>query len=141
MLKYNLWNPVVLHNGSRVKVIDSIYMNSDGPRYQTLPEAVVVQYSHIDPYMPAFLKDYPGSIDTPTITAEWVKTSNNEVFKSTQFPLNLSWAFTIHKSQGKTLERLVIDLGSGDKCSGLMLVALSRVRMFKRFLLKSLTSG
>ena len=53
-------------------------------------------------------------------------------------PFNLSWAFTIHKSQGKTLELLVIDLGAGEKYSGFMLVALSRFGMVKHFLLKLL---
>ena len=55
------------------------------------------------------------------------------------FPMNLSWAFTIHKIQGETLERLMIDLGACDKFSGLMLVALSKVRMFKHLLFKPFT--
>ena len=46
------------------------------------------------------------------------KTINNGVFTRTQFPLGLSWAFTIHNIQGKILERLVIDLGEGEICSG-----------------------
>ena len=58
-------------------------MNSDGPRSQTLPEAVVVQFSHLEPYMPAFLEDYPGSVDIPTITSEWKKSSDNGVFTRT----------------------------------------------------------
>ena len=139
MLTSNLWTHVGLHNGARGKVIDFVYMNSDGTLSQTLPEAVVVQFSHLEPDMTAFLEYYPGSVAIPTITAEWKKPSGNGVFTRTQLPLNLSWEFTIHKSQRKTLERIVIDLGAGDKFSGLTLVALSRVRMFKHFLLKPLT--
>ena len=89
--------------------------------------------------MPDFLEDYPGSVAIPTITVEWTKPSGNGVFTRTQFPFDLSWALTIHKIQGKTLERLVIDLGAGEKCRGLTMVALSTVRMFKHFLLKPLT--
>ena len=114
-------------------------MDSDGSRSHTLPEAIVVQFSHLEPDMLAFLGDYPGSVAIPTITSEWEKPSDNEVFTRTQFPLNLSWAFTIQHNQGKTLERLVIDLGEDEKCSGLTLVALSIVRMFKYFRLKPLT--
>ena len=51
--------------------------------------------------MPAFLEDYPGSVAIPTITDEWEKPSGDGVFTRTKFPLNLSWAFTIHRSQGK----------------------------------------
>ena len=63
-------------------------MNSDVPRSQTLPEAVVVQFSHIDPDIPNFLEDYSGSVDIPHITDEWEKPSGNGVFTRTQFPLN-----------------------------------------------------
>lgn len=47
----------------------------------------------------------------------------------TQFPLTLAWALTIHKAQGQTLEKCIVDLSDGGAfADGQLYVALSRAR-------------
>lgn len=61
---------------------------------------------------------------------------NEEIGSFTQFPLKLAWAITIHKSQGKTFDRVIVDIGRGTFAHGQMYVALSRCRSFEGMILK-----
>jgi energy-coupling factor transporter ATP-binding protein EcfA2 len=54
----------------------------------------------------------------------------------TQYPLRLAWAITIHKSQGKTFDKVVIDIGRGTFAHGQVYVALSRCTNFDGIVLK-----
>ncbi|KAG5972380.1 hypothetical protein E4U58_006660 [Claviceps cyperi] len=46
----------------------------------------------------------------------------------TQFPLTVAYAITVHKSQGTTLDRAVVDVSAKDFSPGLSYVAVSRVK-------------
>lgn len=54
----------------------------------------------------------------------------------TQYPMKLAWAVTIHKSQGKTFENVVIDIGRGTFVHGQLYVALSRCTSLEGIVLK-----
>ncbi len=62
--------------------------------------------------------------------------TEEEVGTFTQFPLKLAWAITIHKSQGLTFERAVIDAQSAF-AHGQVYVALSRCKTFEGIVLRS----
>ncbi len=56
------------------------------------------------------------------------RVTENEVGSYRQFPLNLGYAMTIHKAQGKTLSAVKIDISRGAFAHGQTYVALSRTR-------------
>ena len=49
-------------------------------------------------------------------------------FTRKQFPLQLAFVITIHKSQGLTLDRAVVDIGDKETSIGLTCVELSKVK-------------
>ena len=63
--------------------------------------------------------------------SEFVESKNKietyEVGSFRQIPIRLAWAITIHKSQGKTFDKVAIDFGWGSFAHGQTYVALSRV--------------
>jgi DNA-binding NarL/FixJ family response regulator len=74
-------------------------------------------------------KKYSVSASTRDLDEEVVGTFS-------QFPIKLAWAVTVHKSQGLTFDRAVIDVGQAF-ASGQVYVALSRLRSLEGLILKT----
>jgi hypothetical protein len=54
-----------------------------------------------------------------------------------QYPFVLGWAITIHRAQGRTLEKVFIDLSQGAFAAGQAYVAISRVTRLEGLLLRT----
>ena len=75
-----------------------------------------------------------------TLNQTTQKIEEEVVGSFTQFPLRLAWAITIHKSQGLTFEKAVIDAGSAF-APGQVYVALSRCTSLEGLVLQSHITG
>lgn len=70
-----------------------------------------------------------NNITNPITVANFIwKSEHNKRVGVSQIPLIYSWAITIHKAQGLTLENAIIDIGSNIFAYGQTYVALSRVK-------------
>ncbi len=80
---------------------------------------------------------YPYTWEVYRFTLEEGAIVSEPVGAFTQYPFRLAWAITIHKSQGKTFDHVVIDIGGGTFAAGQMYVALSRCTSFEGVLLRT----
>jgi ATP-dependent DNA helicase PIF1 len=80
---------------------------------------------------------WENSLETFVEVVTWVKEDEDAYASRTQFPLVLSWAMTIHKSQGCTLKRAVCDIGSDIFSPAQAYVAISRVERASGLFLRS----
>jgi len=93
--------------GEVVKISDTVTVEVDGERHEVLPST---------------WERYRYSYSAATKTLK-----KDVVAEFIQFPLRLAWAVTIHKSQGKSYDAAIIDLGPRSFAPGQTYVALSRL--------------
>jgi ATP-dependent exoDNAse (exonuclease V) alpha subunit len=111
-------------NGSIGHITDIIHGNEDAIRVR-LADGHDVDVAPFSWEMYKFVYD-----------KELEKVESEIVGMFRQYPLRLAWAVTIHKSQGKTFSKVVIDVGRGTFSHGQSYVALSRCTTLDGIILK-----
>ena len=71
-----------------------------------------------------------------TLNKETNEVEENVVGEFKQYPIKLAWAITVHKSQGLTFEKAIIDVGQAF-AAGQVYVALSRLTSLDGLILKT----
>lgn len=90
----------------------------------------------IDDGIEVEVEQYKWSMYSTIFNEDKKEITRKEAGSFTQLPLRLAWAITIHKSQGKTFEKVLIDLGWGAFSHGQVYVALSRCTTYEGLILK-----
>ncbi|HEX7017848.1 MAG TPA: DEAD/DEAH box helicase [Patescibacteria group bacterium] len=98
----------VIRHETKAQMKGLMVMLDDGGLVDVWPHTWEMSRSYFDPATQAIQREVVGSY--------------------TQIPVRLAWAVTIHKSQGKTFDKVVVDLGRGAFAAGQTYVALSRCR-------------
>lgn len=150
----SLKNDAVTFNMSskgKAPLIDTLKRGSMVPEKMLLKKGALVMFTKNNP-IAGYVNGTVGEIVDFEDSYPVVVTKNGERFVATpqswaieegdktlaeitQVPLKLAWAVTIHKSQGMTLEKAVIDL-SNSFVEGQGYVALSRVKSLDGLFLK-----
>ena len=126
MLRTNLWVAGGLTNGSLGYIREIIYADNESP--PQLPQVLMVEF---DNYKGPFLyKNY-----FPIIPVERTWKHNNILCSRKQFPVMLSYALTIHKSQGQTLDKIFLHIRDTERQLGITYVGLSRVKSINDIIL------
>lgn len=110
-------------NGSIGRVIDVIQIEGEKLIVAELTDGSIVEI------LPHTWEIFRFFVENGELKSEVIGTF-------TQYPLILAWAVTIHKSQGKTFDKVVIDIGRGTFAHGQVYVALSRCTTLEGIVLK-----
>ena len=121
MITTNLWKEVGLTNGAKGKVKYIIYAKGEKP--PMLPRIVIVE---VEQYTGPSFMGMKKCVPITPITRHWYE--GGKLCTREMLPLNLGYGITIHKSQGMSMDKVIIDIGRKEFACGLTYTAISRPR-------------
>jgi hypothetical protein len=120
LLTTNAWKQAGLTNGTRGEIRYIIY--EKGKKPPSLPSVVIV---HFPQYLgPSYLPQEEKCVPIVPMTRTWPK--RGKILQRTMLPLIPAYAITIYKSQGMSLDKIIVDIGKKEFANGLTYTAISR---------------
>ena len=121
----NLWSEAGLTNGAKGTVKYLLYKNGEKP--PSMPVAILAFFPK---YLgPSYIKEAEKVVPIIPVTKTWHE--NKKTCSRTMFPLVPGYATSIHKAQGATLSRVIVNLGPVEYSTGLAYTAISRCKTFE----------
>jgi ATP-dependent DNA helicase PIF1 len=132
MLTTNTWTENGLVNGS-IGTIEDILWDTGQDLSVSMPSMLLIRFSE---YSGPDFPNYRSKI-IPIFPVTRQFEYKGAACTRTQFPLRLAYAITVHKSQGLTLSRVVLNVDQKEHCLGLSYVAISRVKALDGLMFES----
>jgi len=148
MLTRNIWTKQGLTNGStgtirialrqiETNMSDKIIFTPEQTPHRDVPAVIMVKMPCYKGPTLWYAEDGTPIVPLVPFTVRWHQ-KNGIPCSRTQYPLRIAYAVTIHKSQGMTLNKAIVEPGDRDDSRGQLFVALSRVRRVEDLALRSL---
>ena len=122
ILTTNVWKEAGLTNGTICQVQDIVYFQGKKP-----PQIPDIVFVHVPEYKgPSYHSNLPKIVPITPIRRQWHSCKTLCIRR--MIPLQPAYALTIHKSQGMSLDRIIVNLGDREFTMNLTYTALSRGR-------------
>ena len=128
ILTANLWPDAGLVNGAQGTVEYIVFHEGASPPMVNLPAMLICRFPAYKG--PSFMPEL-GDHLVPVFPVQRDWMSGKKSYSRTAFPLLLAYSMTIHRSQGVTMQRIMINIGDREFACGLTYTAVSRVRSLK----------
>ena len=108
-------------------IVDIVW--APGEKAPALPEFVVLRLEGFTGSVRSSDPRYEGCVPIAPFETSWSTTGDDRGHETRQqIPLALCWAIPMHKSQGQTMDKAVVDLGNSESTAGLTFACLSRAK-------------
>ena len=139
MVVSNLWTKAGVTNGLRGDLYDLICVKDP---WEEVPAVALLKVLRSDvrglpEFLPRITSAWPNHtlVPVPVLERQWMVGSVE--YSRRQLPLRGAFAITVHKSQGMTILKVILDPGANERQAGILFTGLSRVPSLQQIALSN----